>query len=199
MGRPPVRTSLTYENGSRSCSLARAGVSADPSCHRPMPDGEDSDDALVAIDLIDDPVDTDAKRPQSTKPPLECVAGIRFAFEEAERFDDGIGQGPLEVEDLLAGSPGELDPAHLRLSAVERSAQLIERHGLPRSTSWRPSSMAASISGSERISAVSSKASYSPTGRPDNRLRGEGSNLQHLAPKASVLPIELPRNGPADR
>ena len=32
-------------------------------------------------------------------------------------------------------------------------------------------------------------------------LRGEGSNLQHLAPKASVLPIELPRNGrtaPAD-
>jgi len=36
-----------------------------------MPDGEDSDDALVAIDLIDDPVDTDTKRPQSTKPPLE--------------------------------------------------------------------------------------------------------------------------------
>jgi hypothetical protein len=27
-------------------------------------------------------------------------------------------------------------------------------------------------------------------------LRGEGSNLQHPAPKADVLPIELPRKDP---
>ena len=130
-----------------------------------MPDGEDSDDALVAIDLIDDPVDTDTKRPQSTKPPLECVAGIWFAFEEAERFDDGTGQGPVEGEDLLAGSPGKLDPAHLRLSAVELSAQLIERHGFPPFNLLAPFFDRCEHFGSERISAVSSKASYSPTGR----------------------------------
>ncbi len=32
-------------------------------------------------------------------------------------------------------------------------------------------------------------------GRRPLTLRGEGSNLQHPAPKADVLPIELPRNG----
>ena len=55
---------------------------------------------------------------------------IGFAFEEPERLDDGVGQRPVEIDDLLTDALDELDPAHLPVSAVELSAQLIERHSL---------------------------------------------------------------------
>ena len=93
-----------------------------------MPNGENTDDALVAVDLVDDPVSTDAKRPEPAKASSKRVTCIGFAFEEAERLDDGIGQRPVEIDDLLTGPPRQLDPAHLPVSAVELSAQLIERH-----------------------------------------------------------------------
>jgi hypothetical protein len=99
--------------------------------HRPVPDSEDTDDALVTVDLVDDPVSTDAKRPESAKASSKRVTCIGFAFEEAKRLDDGIGPRPVEIDDLLTGPPGELDPAHLPVSAVELSAQLIERHSFP--------------------------------------------------------------------
>jgi hypothetical protein len=96
-----------------------------------VPDGEDTDDALVAVDLVNDPVRTDAKRPEPTETSSKRVTCIWFAFEKAERLDDGIGQRPVEINDLFTGPSGELDPAHLPESAVELSAQLIERHRFP--------------------------------------------------------------------
>jgi len=132
--------------------------------HRPVPDGEDTDYTFVAVDLVNDPVSTDAKRPEPAKTPSKRVPCIWFAFEEAECLDDSVGQRPVEIDDLFSGPTRQLDPAHLRVSAVELSAQLIERHSFPRSISSRPSSMAVSASVSERISAVSSRASYSSTG-----------------------------------
>jgi hypothetical protein len=96
--------------------------------HRTVPDGEDTDDALIAIDLVDDPVNADAKRPEPAKTPSKRVTCIGFAFEEAQCLDDGIGQRPVKIDDLLTGPPGELDPAHLPVSLVELSAELIERH-----------------------------------------------------------------------
>ncbi len=96
-----------------------------------MPDGENTNDPLVPIDLVNDPVRTDAKRPEPAKAPSKRVTCIWFAFEEGERLDDGIGQRPVEIDDLFTGPSGELDPAHLRVSAVELSAELIERHGFP--------------------------------------------------------------------
>jgi hypothetical protein len=96
-----------------------------------MPDGEDADDALVLVKLVDDPVGANAKRPQPAKASSKGMTCLGFAFEEAEGLDDGIGQGTIEVDDLLAGAPGELDPAHLRVSTVELSAKLVKCHGLP--------------------------------------------------------------------
>ncbi len=58
------------------------------------------------------------------------MACLRLAFEKAEGLDDSIGQRPAEIDDLLASPSNELDPAHLRASTVELSAQLVKRHGL---------------------------------------------------------------------
>jgi len=98
---------------------------------RPVPDGENTNDPLVAVDLVDDPVRTDAKRPEPAKAPTKRMTCIGFAFKDAERLNDGIGQRPVEIDDLFTGPSGELDPAHLPVSAVELSAQLIERHSFP--------------------------------------------------------------------
>ncbi len=46
-----------------------------------------------------------------------------------------------------------------------------------------------------RLQRLSGAAGRPRPGRRPLTLRGEGSNLQHPAPKADVLPIELPRNG----
>lgn len=99
--------------------------------HRPVPDGQNTNDPVVAVDLVDDPVRTDTKRPEPAKAPSKRVTCIWFAFEEAERLDDGFGQRPVEIDDLFTGPSGELDPAHLPVWAVEFSAQLIERHSFP--------------------------------------------------------------------
>ncbi|MGA2520606.1 MAG: hypothetical protein ABSG81_07285 [Acidimicrobiales bacterium] len=96
-----------------------------------MPDREHANDLLVAVDLVDDPVRTDAKRPEAAKAPSKRVTCIRFALKKAERLHDGIGQEQVEIDDLFTGPSGELDPTHLPVSAVELSAQLIERHSFP--------------------------------------------------------------------
>ncbi len=96
-----------------------------------MPDSEHTDDPLVLVELVDDPVGADANRPQPTEPTPERMTRFGFPFEEAEGHDDGVGQRPVEVEHLSASPPDELDPAHLRVSEVELLAQLIEAHGLP--------------------------------------------------------------------
>jgi hypothetical protein len=96
-----------------------------------MPDGEDADEALVLVELVDDPVGANAKRAQPAKASSNDMTCLGFAFDEPEGPDDGIRQGPVELEDLLAGAPGELDLPHLRVSTVELSAKLVECHGLP--------------------------------------------------------------------
>jgi hypothetical protein len=96
-----------------------------------MPDGEDADDALVIVELVDEPVGADAKRPQPPKASSKGMACLGFAFEEAKRLDNSIGHRPVELEDLLAGPPGEFDPAHLRVSTVELPPKLVKRHGFP--------------------------------------------------------------------
>ena len=96
-----------------------------------MPDREDPDNALAVVELVDDSVGTDAERPQPPKTPSKGVACLGFAFEKAEGLDDSVGQRPAEIDDLLASPSDEPDPAHLRTSTAELSAQLVERHGLP--------------------------------------------------------------------
>jgi hypothetical protein len=96
-----------------------------------VPDGGDTDYTFVAVDLVNDSVSTDAKRPEPAKAPSKRVPCIWFAFEEAECLSDGIGQRPVEIDDLLTGPPRQFDPAHLSVSAIELSAQLIERHSFP--------------------------------------------------------------------
>lgn len=100
-----------------------------------MPDSENTDDALIAIDLVDDPVSTDAKRPEPAKTPSKRVTCIGFTFEEAQCLDDGIGQRPVKIDDLLTGPPGELDPAtyRRRWSSSLRSSSSVTVS--PRSTS----------------------------------------------------------------
>ena len=95
-----------------------------------MPDGEDPDKALAVVELVDDSVGTDAERPQPPKTPSKGVACLGFAFEKAEGLDVSVGQRPVEIDDLLASASDELDPAHLRMSTTELSAQIVERHDL---------------------------------------------------------------------
>ena len=56
-----------------------------------MPDGKNADDPLVVVELVDDPVGADAKRPQPPKASSKSMACLGFAFEEAKRLDNGIG------------------------------------------------------------------------------------------------------------
>lgn len=95
-----------------------------------MPDGDYADDALAIAELVDDPARPDAQRPQSPKPSSQHMSCLRLPFEKAEGLEDSIRQRPVEVEDLLASPPDELDPAQLRLSTVELPTELVERHGL---------------------------------------------------------------------
>ena len=65
------------------------------------------------------------------EPPSKRVARFGFPFEGAKGLDDCVGQRPVEVEQLSASPPDELDPAHLQASAAEFSTKLGEAHGLP--------------------------------------------------------------------
>ncbi len=163
--------------------------------HRSVPYSEDPDDALVAVHLVDDPVRTDAKRPEPVKTTSKLVARIRFAFQEAERLDDRVRQRPVEIDDLLAGPPGELNPAHLPLWVGELSAKFIERHGFP-----SLNLMTTFFDGSERfgirkdlgglfqglVFVHGNKHSRGATPSSDDHVLSEVSNLiDHLAEFAS--------------
>jgi hypothetical protein len=145
--------------------------------------------------LVDDPVRTDAKRPEPAEATSKLVPGIRFAFQQAERFDDRVPQRPVEIDDLLAGPPGELNPAHLPLSVGELSAKLIERHSF---TSL--DLMTTFFDGSERfgirkdlgglfqglVFVHGNKHSGGATPSSDDHVLSEVSNLiDHLAELAS--------------
>ena len=129
-----------------------------------MADSQHAHDALVVVELVDDPVAADPKRAKSAKSSPKEMTCLWFALKETEGLDNAIGERPVEIDDLPPGSPGELGSAHLRRRdrSSWRSSSSVTVS--PRSTSLRPSSMAAIVSVSERISAVSSKASYSFTG-----------------------------------
>jgi len=57
-----------------------------------VPDGEDTEDALVVVEPVDDSVGSDAQRPRPPKAPSKGVACFGIAFEKAESLDDRVGQ-----------------------------------------------------------------------------------------------------------
>jgi len=95
-----------------------------------MADSEHADSPIPVAKLVDDPVDADAEGTKSAESSPELMSGVGLAFENAEGFDNGVRQRPLQVEDLPSGSSGELDPAQLRAAQAEFVADLVERHGL---------------------------------------------------------------------
>lgn len=96
-----------------------------------MPHGEDADDALVIVELVDDPVGTNTQRPQPAKASSKGVPGRGLTLEEAHGLHERIRERPVERDDRLAGPPGEFDPAHLRVSTVELLAKLVKCHSFP--------------------------------------------------------------------
>ncbi len=76
-------------------------------------DGEHAHQALAVVNLVDDSVATDSKRSQSAKLSPEQATGPGITLEKSERLDPGVGDRPVELNDLLASAPGELDPTHL--------------------------------------------------------------------------------------
>ena len=96
-----------------------------------MSHSKDADDALIIVELVDDLVRAHAKRPRSAEASSKGMARLGFALEEAQGPDDGNGQGPVELGDLLAGPPREFDLAHLPMSTVELSAKLVKCHSVP--------------------------------------------------------------------
>jgi len=91
-----------------SARVGRVGVG-------PTADSEHANDALIVVELVDDPVGADPGRPQAAKPTPKQVAHFWSALEEAESHDDRIGQRPFEVGTVLAGSSSEFD-SELRCS-----------------------------------------------------------------------------------
>ncbi len=156
----PTGCARTAPFPARGPSSARVSRASDG----PVTNGEHAHDALIVIELVDVPVGADSKRPQPAKSSPERATCLRFPFEETECLDNGVGQPPVKIDDLVAGSPSELDSAHLRRSDCRSRRSSSSVAVSPRPTSRRPSSTAASVSGSDRISAVSSNASYSSTG-----------------------------------
>lgn len=71
-------------------------------------------DAVAVVELVDDPIGADSKRPQAAKPTPKQMARLWFALDEAKRLDHRIGHRPFEVGDLPASPSSELDSAHRR-------------------------------------------------------------------------------------
>ena len=58
------------------------------------------------------------------------MTNFRFSLEKAQRFDDRIGEWPVEIEYFPSSSPDKLDAAHLRMESIEFSAKVGERDRL---------------------------------------------------------------------
>ena len=128
---------------------------------------DDANRLLSLDELVDDSVGADAKRTQSPKAPAQHMAGERIALEQTERILDGIDERPTELEQLTACPARQDDTRHRSAGSpplIQLGAQVVERDVSPRESSVMPASIAASVSESERISAVSSSASYSSIG-----------------------------------
>lgn len=96
-----------------------------------MADSKHSHETLVVVEQVDDPVGADSKRSQSTEPSPKEVTCLRLALEETESLDHSVGKGPVKVDDLLSGSSGKLDPAHLVPTGSQLSAEVVKRHDIP--------------------------------------------------------------------
>jgi hypothetical protein len=72
-----------------------------------VPDGESSHQAFPVSQLVDHPIGANPQRAQPPQTTTEGVAGFWLALQEAKCFLDGVGQGPVEPEDLMAGPPSK--------------------------------------------------------------------------------------------
>ena len=51
-----------------------------------MPDGGNADGLLTIGQLVEDPIRADAQRVQPTQFASQCIAGMRFTLQEAQRI-----------------------------------------------------------------------------------------------------------------
>ncbi len=86
----------------------------------------DADGVLIVRQLIDDAVGANAQRAQAAEPATQPVPCLRLALEQSERVLDGVDQGPVEIEQLLPGTPGESDGAHASARGATLSDFLAE-------------------------------------------------------------------------
>lgn len=97
-----------------------------------MADRENPHDLLPLVELIDDSVCPDTKRPQSAESTAKRMTCFRFSLKQSERLAHSIRKRPFELENLSTSPPDELDPAHLSSSAtLEIPTNLGKRHRLP--------------------------------------------------------------------
>ena len=133
-----------------------------------MTDRGDPDRLSFVGHLVEDPVDADPQRIKAAKPSSERVARKRIALQQAERVLDRVDQRPSQTQQVAAGPPGEDEPCQRSVGGRTGGGQLLRSSASvtvsPRSISPRPSSSAAIAAGSDKISAVSSSASYSSIG-----------------------------------
>jgi hypothetical protein len=116
------------------CSGLATGPSAGigPVHDRSVADSQDPNRPPVLSELIEDPIGTDAKRPEATEPTPKTVTGLGLPLQNAKRFHYRVSQMPVEVEDLPAGSPGKDDLRQLPTGsfAVQLVPELVEGEGL---------------------------------------------------------------------
>lgn len=98
-----------------------------------MTDCRDADCLVVIGELVDDAVGADAQRTQAMEPAAEHVSDVWVSFVQSQRVFDGVDQRPVEVEELLAGAPGENNFRHASASGstlAELVAKIVERDAI---------------------------------------------------------------------
>jgi hypothetical protein len=100
-----------------------------------MTDRGNPDRLLFIGHLVKDSVGTDSQGPETAQPPPQRVAGERIALEQAEGVLDRVDQGPVQIEEVAACSPGEDEPRQRsvggRPGGGQLFAQLRQRDRLP--------------------------------------------------------------------
>jgi hypothetical protein len=99
-------------------------------------DGCDAHGPAALGQLVNAAVGADLQRSEASQPALEFVAGEWLALEQRQRILNGVDQGPVEFEQLLARAAREDDARHDsagRASLRKLGAQIRKRDGLPAS------------------------------------------------------------------
>ncbi len=95
-------TDLRVRMPDHPVSLDTTGISGLPRVRAigdgPVSNRDDANNPLGVGELVDDAVGAHAKRAEPPQPPAQHVAGQRIAFEQAERVQYGIDEGPGELK-----------------------------------------------------------------------------------------------------